>query len=175
MVNLIYYLELRDSFSHPINIDLKLNSIGFFDYRYNINIIQYDDYITKRLFYSFTQHPLIYWDLIIYFKGIDFNLDLITNLTTHPTQKLNYINQNNKYFVYDPCMLLDKNEFSKNFKFRNISNNFYFEREICNSISYKNTFSKILIKDDFKNGFFLQNTSPNNGIYIYRILNLFLK
>ena len=146
MVNLIYYLELRDSFSHPINIDLKLNSIGFFDYKYNINIIQYDDYITKRLFYSFTQHPLIYWDLIIYFKGIGFNLDLITNLTTHPTQKLNYINQNNKYFVYYPCMLLDKNEFSK-----------------------------ILIKDDFKNGFFLQNTNPNNGIYIYRIPNLFLK
>ena len=159
---ILNYLYLLNELEDPININIKFNSIGFYNYNYNLDLINYGCKDIKNDFKFFIKHPLIYWNLELIFKTKIVLIDLIGNLTTNPSYRLGYLTVNGINFVNDPSMVFKQGEFLKNFTVMKNQPQFKLQNNICSSIDFQNKMLNSLKNSKCDNGIFLQRGNLNS-------------
>ena len=156
------YFHILEGLGYPINININFNNIGFYRYNNNIKLINFQNDLVRRGFESFIRHPLIYLNLELIFKTTTVDIDLISNLTTHPTNKVGYFTINSINFVNDPSMVFERGEFLKNFTMIKGQNSFKLQSGICSSIDFQKKMLSFVENDKWDNGIFIQKGNFNN-------------
>lgn len=170
MASLIYYLELQKQFGNPVFSNLYFQELGFYKYSYNKNEILYQCDSTKKLFEKFILHPLVFWKLEVVFGSYTILVDYVTNISTHPTECINYLTYRNKYFIHDPSLILDRGFFLQYYNFNEGRLKFLEETKIIKELRYKNDLLEFLNMYNFKHNFFTLQITSN--ISVPKILKL---
>ena len=151
MLDLCHYFDLRQQFGAPVFTNLYFNNIGFYKYKYSLNVIDYNCKHTHE-FKNLIRHPLIFWNVELKFNSTHtIFVDYITNTTTHPTKNLSFLSYGNKFFVHNPSLVLNKGFFTLYFDFKVSKLNFDEEMQIIRESTYKNDLLHFLNKDSYNN------------------------
>ena len=169
---LLHYLNLIEGLQNPLEIKLNLKKIGFYNYNHNFDLIKFENEIIMRNFKDFITHPLIHWNLELVYSKTSFTLDLINNITNHPTRKFGYLTIDGIHIINDPMMICKHNDFLKNYTLYRSQQNFNLHTNICLSTECQEQLVNLLKIGKSKNGFYLQNYISSN-VEIIKIPRLF--
>ena len=159
---ILEYFYLLEGLGYPTKINIKFNSIGFYNYNHSLKLINFQNKLIKNKFELFINHPLVFWNLELIFKTTTIGIDLITNLTTHPTNKVGYFTIDGIHFVNDPIMVYESNGFVKNFTMVKNQQPFKLQSGICLSIDFQKKMLSFVENNKWDNGIFIQRGTLNN-------------